>query len=64
MTNMTREQLEQVFRRQVRLCSGIGHARMEQIVREEYADASRKHQRELNRVMYGSLCDNDEGKQQ
>jgi len=37
MMDVTNEQIEEIFRRQVRLCRGIGYRRMIEIVKEAYS---------------------------
>ena len=41
MTMMTDEQIVKEFKRQVRLCSGIGQAKMLEVVREFYESTLR-----------------------
>ena len=51
MSDMTQDQIREEFRRQVRLCSGIGHEEMLRIVNAQFP---RKHQWEF--YMNGSFC--------
>lgn len=54
MSDMTNEQIIEEFKRQARLCSGIGKAKMLEIVEQQF-DGKKKHAWRF--YMNGSFCE-------